>query len=288
MVSISPMIRGMMLAAALALLAVGAAFVLTRITPSTPPSGGEITLLCDDSLRPLMEEVIDAFHRRTGWRVDARFGTPDEMLRDFLDEPGAVHLFLPGDPYYLDQAGGSVAETLPLAWAVPVLLVQGGNPEGFARIAGLSRPGITLGTAGPPSSALGLLAPAVLARHGIAWEEMQPHLQRAGETAAELSAAVGRRAVDAAIVWEPAGRTCLRCELLPLPEEAGLALEVALGLSAAAAGMEAAREFQAFLGGRVARDLLTRHHFLSAPPEPGTSPVWDMEAWGVTEPESGV
>lgn len=257
--------------AAIAILVIVAAIIIGR-------EGGprrdreEVTVFCDSSMSGVMNEIIEVFHRRSSIQINTHFGPSGELLEAFNSEPAAADLFLPGGLVYLERAGEHIEETNPLAWAVPVILVQFGNPEGIETVEDLARPGLELALPDGDVTVMGRIIPRILEHHGLTMEDIQPNLALTPTAEAELTTAVRLGRVDAAITWEPVARQAARCDVVPIPLEEDIVTELAIGLSSESLNPDSAREFVSFLQGSAARASFERYDYALTRPEPAEKP----------------
>jgi len=275
--------NALMAGAAIAVVAVVIAVVIMQMAaPAARP--GEITVYCDHSLRPVVDDIVEAFQRRSDVRVTVYSGTNEEILREFENDPQGADIFMPSDDYYLEQAGELIAESTPLAWTAPVILVEGGNPHGIETVADLAKPGLSLGFAEPDGTSLGRATATILARHGLSMDDIAPNIAFTSGMDAQLGNAVRLGQVDAAIVWEPTAHHVIRCDIVPIPLDEDVMATVAAAISTHSTVAESARTFLDFLSGRAATAVFERYHHATAPPGPGAeSPTDDNEDGELTE-----
>ncbi len=224
----------------------------------------EVTLHADLALRPLLEEVIDKFQRRSDVRIHAHYAPSHELIADFMADPDAVELLLLGDAYSLTEAveAGHIADVTPtLALVRPVLLTQSGNPKNLESVADLQRPGLRVGLA-HPASALGLISTEILGNYGLRRADLGDNLILDDVAAPALANAVRIGRLDAALMWESTARRLDRVALLELSLERDRVGALQLALSQAGSRSNAAREFVEFTGSRAMRDSLIAHHYL--------------------------
>jgi len=246
--------------AVFAVLVILAVVIVLRITaPGARP--GAITIYADDSLRPVVEDIIGAFQRRSDVTVTAYFGSNAEILEVFQDDAAGADLLLTSDAHYIELAADDIVESAALAWTPPVILVRSGNPEGIETLSDLTRTGITVGIADADASTLGRMTPAILAHHGVTMEALGPNVALTSRMDAELGNAVRLGRIDAAIVWEPMAHFAGRSDFIPIPPDDAIVSTVTVGLSAHAASPDSAREFMAFLGGRGAIAFFEHYHY---------------------------
>ncbi len=255
------------LGAAVLVAVVSAPFMACAPAPDQPP--GVVTVFCDTLMRPVMSEIMETFHRRHDAHVDVRYGSSLELLGEFSVNPEAVDLFLAGGSDYMDQAQslGLVEDFVPLARAAPVLLVQGGNPAEIESLEDLTRAELRLGLADANATVMGRTLPRLFQTHGLNMDELAATIALWADTDLELGNAVRMRRIDAAIVWEPSARQFPQCEIVPIPFEDDMALDIAIGLSTQAGEVKAAREFISFLRGRAARTRFEQYYYNLAEPD---------------------
>ncbi|MFP4192312.1 MAG: substrate-binding domain-containing protein [Candidatus Hydrogenedentota bacterium] len=261
--------------AAIAVLVIVAALIIRQEAGPQRRDREEVTVFCDSAMSAVMNGIIDVFHRRSSIQINTRFGPSEDLLEEFTNDPAAVDLFLPGGAVYLERAGEHIVEATPLAWAVPVMLVQLDNPEGIESVEDLGRPGLELALPDGDVTAMGGIIPRILEHHGLTMEDIQPNIALSPTTEAELTNAVRLGRVDAAITWEPVARRAARCEVVSIPLEEDIVTELAIGLSAESLNPDSAREFASFLQGSAARALFERYAYALTRPEPGEDPSPD-------------
>lgn len=260
--------------AAIAILVIVAVIIIGRET-GPRQDREEVTVFCASSMSAVMNEIIDVFHRRSNTQINTRFGASEHLLKEFTNDPAAVDLFFPGEAVYLERAGEHILEATPLAWAVPVILVQLDNPEGIQTVEDLARPGLKLALPDREVTAIGPIIPRILEYHGLTMEDIQPNIALSPTTEAELTNAVRLGRVDAAITWEPVARQVARSDVVSIPPEEDIVAELAIGLSSESLNFDSAREFMSFLQGSAARALFERYDYALTRPEPGEDPSPD-------------
>lgn len=152
----------------LALLAAGAGAVL--LCGCGRDSGQTLLAFCGSASKPALEECARAFERETGVGVDLQFSGSGTMLsRMMMSEKG--DLYIPGSPDYMVRAereGAVIADTEQIiAYLVPSILVQSGNPRGIRRLEDLAGEDVEVGIGNPEAVCVGLYALEILERNGL-------------------------------------------------------------------------------------------------------------------------
>ncbi len=168
------------------------------------PTGQErLQAFCGAASKPAMEECAAAFERQTGIRVDLQFGGSGTMLSKLkMSKRGDV--FIPGSPDYmiLAQQQGIVrpGQVKILAYLVPSILVQKGNPKAIQSLEDLGRPGIKVGIGNPEAVCVGLYAVEVLEAAGLL-EAVGRNVAVHAESCSKTAALVALKKVDAILGW---------------------------------------------------------------------------------------
>jgi molybdate transport system substrate-binding protein len=152
---------------------------------------------------PAMEEAARVFEERTGITVYLTFGGSGAMLSQMkLSRSG--DLYIPASPDFMVMAErhGIVDpdSVKKIAYLVPAILVQHGNPEDIQALSDLARPGIEVTIADPKVAAIGLYAYEILERNDLL-AEVGENIVTYAKSVAEAVSRVALRAVDATIGW---------------------------------------------------------------------------------------
>ena len=167
-------------------------------------SGQEgLQVFCGAASKPAMEECAAAFEEKTGTRVDLQFGGSGSMLSK-LKMSKRGDLFIPGSPDYMAKAqreGIVDSEQVSiLAYLVPSILVQKGNPKAVESLDDLAGPEITVGIGNPEAVCVGLYAVEVLESSGLL-EEVGKNIVVHAESCSKTAALVVMKKVDAILGW---------------------------------------------------------------------------------------
>ncbi len=233
-------------------------------TAATAPSGaaGQVMLHCGAGIRHAMEDAIQAFEAATGATVEASYQGSGTLITTIkLKQRG--DLYMPGDVWYLDQLAedGSVIDRAMVAYFVPVIIVQKGNPKGIRSLADLVKPGTELGVGNPAACQIGRLTAKLFARNDIAEDAVEKVTAYSSVTVNELGVKVQTESIDAAIVWDAVAANFAKdVEIVPIPLEKNLISRVAIGLLKYSENKPLARRFMSFLQGE-GRAIFAAHDY---------------------------
>jgi len=165
----------------------------------------EIVVFAGAAAAPVYREASSLFESKYGVRVAVNLGGSGSLLSAMeLTKTGDI--YIPGSPEYLILASkdGVVNFTaFPpkiVAYLVPAIIVQKGNPLNITAIEDLAKPGIRVGIGDPKSVCVGLYAKELLEENGL-WEVVSRNIvvyAASCEAAAQL---IYTGAVDAVIGW---------------------------------------------------------------------------------------
>lgn len=221
-----------------------------------------ITLYCDTALRPVMEEIINLFQRRSDIRILPEYAASNTLLDALLEDPEAADLFLAVDVSFLERArdAGRVDTVYLLAQTSPVLMLRSGISHTVQSIDDLVKTDTRIGL---PDwmSALGHVTSEILEKHGMTLEDIQHNIVMQDASATELANAIRTDRIDAAIVWAPIARMIDRGEWVSFPDEKNVVAAIGIACSTRPSDVRAAEDFIAFLQMRAAQDDLVKHHY---------------------------
>ncbi len=148
------------------------------------------------------KEVFEKSH--PGIVVDITFGGSGTLLNQMtLEEVGDI--YMPGSDDYMDKAEERRA-VLPetrsiVAYLVPAICVQEGNPKAIHSLADLARPGITIGLAEAGAVCLGDVAEEILRSAGLT-EQVKKNVITYAKSCDQTQQLVQLGEVDAVIGWD--------------------------------------------------------------------------------------
>ncbi len=171
-------------------------------------SGGEqktITAFVGSATKPAMEEAAQAFEEETGIKVYLNFGGSGTVLSQ-LKIAKEGDLYIPGSPDYMlmaERDGVVNADTIKIiAYLVPAILVQKGNPKNIQSLSDLAEPGIEVGIGDPETVCVGLYAYEI-----FKYNNFLDDIKEAGtivtyaESCSKTASLIALKSVDAIMGW---------------------------------------------------------------------------------------
>jgi molybdate transport system substrate-binding protein len=152
---------------------------------------------------PVYEEAAKLFESKYSIKVEiAASGSGKVLSAMTITKKG--DLFIPGSPEYMLKAmqQGVVDNSTikKLAYLVPAIIVQKGNPKNIMSLEDLAKPGIRVGIGDPQSVCVGLYAKEMLERAGL-WEEVKPNIVVYAPSCSATASLIPMKSVDAIIGW---------------------------------------------------------------------------------------
>jgi molybdate transport system substrate-binding protein len=188
----------------LAILLLGAGFLALAAGACAPKTQKSVTAFVGSASKPPMEEAAQAFEKETGIKVYANYGGSGTMLSQIeLSKSGDI--YIPGSQDYMTKAerAGAVdaASVQKVAYLVPVIGVQHGNPKNIQSLADLARPGVKVGIGNPEAVCLGLYAVEIL-DHNNLLADVGKNIVVQAESCEKIATLISLKSVDAVIGWD--------------------------------------------------------------------------------------
>jgi molybdate transport system substrate-binding protein len=163
-----------------------------------------ITAFVGSASKPPMEEAAAAFEKETGIKVYLNFGGSGAMLSQ-IELSRSGDLYIPGSPDYMVKAEkkGIIdsASVKKIAYLIPVIAVQHGNPKNIQSLADLAKPGIEVGIGNPQAVCVGLYAAEILDyNHLLA--DVGKNIVVNTESCDKTATLISLKLVDAVIGWD--------------------------------------------------------------------------------------
>jgi len=165
-------------------------------------AGTSLTVHAGAGIRPPLDELGQAFEKKTGVRVDYNYKGSGCLLADIcFSKKGDA--YIPGELFYIEQAKerGFLAQSRVVASMSTVLIVQKGNPKNIKSLKDLVRPGLRIGLGDPEAVAVGRSANESLTKAGVV-RDVQKNVVMKALNVVELGIGVKLKHLDAAIVWD--------------------------------------------------------------------------------------
>jgi len=164
-----------------------------------------IVVFAGAAAAPVYSEAASMFESKYGVKVELRLGGSGSLLSAMkIAETGDI--YIPGSTDYLLQANEigdvnlAVSQAKIMAYLVPAIIVQKGNPKNVTCLEDLAKPGIRVGIGDPASVCVGLYAKELLEVNGL-WTAVSPNIVTYAQSCEATAALIPTHAVDAIIGW---------------------------------------------------------------------------------------
>jgi molybdate transport system substrate-binding protein len=173
---------------------------------SSPGLTREIAVFAGSASKPPLDEAAKVFEKQTGIKVYLTYGGSGTVLSQMeLSKSGDV--YVPGSPDYLIKAiNKKIVDpdtTRIVAYLIPAIAVQKGNPKNILNLSDLAIPGIKVGIGNPTSVCVGLYAIEILDYNHLLAEVNKNIVTQAAScdaTAALISLKL--EGIDAVMGWD--------------------------------------------------------------------------------------
>ncbi len=167
--------------------------------------GKSITAFCGSASKPALEEATQAFEEETGIKVYLNFSGSGIMLSQ-LKIAKEGDLYIPGSPDYMVKAerdGVVYPDSVKIiAYLVPAILVQEGNPKDIQSLSDLTKAGVEVAIGDPATVCVGLYAYEILEANGLIDDVKESgSFVTYTESCSKAATLVVLKSVDAVIGW---------------------------------------------------------------------------------------
>jgi len=169
------------------------------------PADQSIVVFAGAAAAPVYREAAGIFESKYGIKVELKLGGSGSLLSS-MEIARTGDVYIPGSPEYLILANERNVVNLTehpakiLAYLVPVIIVQKGNPKNITSIEDLAKPGIHVGIADPKSVCVGLYAKELLEINGL-WEAVSKNIAVYAASCEATAQLIYIGTVDAVIGW---------------------------------------------------------------------------------------
>lgn len=229
----------------------------------------KIQVFAGAASKPALEEVAQLYEQQYGTKVECTFGGSGTMLSQMLlAQRGDV--YVPGSDDFMDKAEqkGVVEKGRReiVAYLLPVIAVQKGNPQNIQSLEDLARPGLRVGIARPEAVCLGDIALEIFEQAGLR-EKIEPNIVTQATSCSHTAALVKMRQVDAVIGWDVfAAWYPEDIEMVPLPSELRHWRYIPAAVTKFAREEREAQRFVDFLCSQTGKGIFQRHGYTVVAP----------------------
>ncbi len=225
--------------------------LLWKPRPATPAATGKSLLVyCAAGLKAPVEAAARAYETRYGVPVQLQFGGSGALVSN-LKVARSGDLFIAADDSFLHIAKSHqlVAEVLPLARLVPVLVIRKDHVPKPRALVDLESGNFTVAMANPESAAIGKVCKELLIKAGH-WTRIQPHIKVFKPTVNDIASDVKLGTVDVGLVWDATANQYPELEAIPVTEFQNASSTVSVAVLSFCEQPAAALRFARFLAAR--------------------------------------
>ena len=242
---------------------------LTVVGPRSEAAGEGLFVYAGAGIREPLDTAAALFTAQTGIKVRYSYtGSACLLAQITLSRQGDV--YIPGERFFMDQAKsrGYIASDQPLAWFIPVIGVQKGNPKQIKTLEDLAQPGLRVGIGEAKSCAVGTITERLLDEGGLT-DKIAPNVILRTPMAPELGTALKLGSIDACINWDAVSYWYLDAiDVVPINPSQNVTTQITAGVLQFAKHPEEALKFVDFLAGTAGRGVFEAAHYTVDPKQP--------------------
>lgn len=247
----------------------------TRPQEPTQPAAGQqkirLVAFVGAASKPPSAEAKEAFERANpDIAIDMTFGGSGTLLNQMtLEETGDI--YMPGSDDYMVKAEEKQA-VIPatrriVAYLIPSICVQHGNPKGIKSLEDLARPGMTVGLAKAGAVCLGDVAEEILENAGCA-EQIKTNVITYAGSCDQTQQLVQLGEVDAVIGWDAFKHWAPEhIDIVPIAPEYLRVRNIPAAVAVYAKHREAAQKYIDFLISEEGKAIFSKHGYSVTPPK---------------------
>lgn len=225
-----------------------------------------VSIFAAAGARPAVDEACQKFKARYGITMEVTYGGGGEVLSQMvLARKGDV--YIAPEQSFMESArekGAIDPETIrSLAYMIPVIAVQKGNPKGIGSLADLARPGIRVAITRPEATLLGKYAPEIFQKAGLA-EAIEKNIVTQAARPDSLLTMVIMGQVDAGIIWhfyQTLAPDKIDTVALPPEQLTGIG-EMQIAISSYSHNPGTAQKFIEFMASAEGKAIFQKHGYI--------------------------
>ncbi len=218
-------------------------------------------------MNPALDALKEEFRKDTGIKVDVDSAGSGILITRAREDKDA-DLFMPGDVWYVDQLNeksGLIESKTTIAYFVPVIIFQNGNPKKISGLKDFLRDDVVSGLGREEACQVGRISTKIFEKNGIDRKNIKN--VKESLTVNELAVWVEMKNVDVAIVWDAiAANFSKKVEVLQIPKEKNVISEVAVGLMKTSKNKVAAQKFIDFMKSDKGKKILREKGYRTEAP----------------------
>ena len=238
---------------------------------STIARGETLRAFVGSVSRPPMEESVVLFREETGINVQITYGGSGGLLSQLiLGRRGDI--YIPASPDFMEKAiAKGVVERdaeVKLAYILPAILVQAGNPNEINGLLSLKEKGMRVAIPNPRTVSSGIYAVELIEENSLA-REIKPNIVTYSESYGKALNLVALKAVDAVLGWQQIPQwSRKKIEAIPLgADEIHRVAYVSAAATSFTQNPAGTERFLSFLTSERVRAIFKKHGFLTTETE---------------------
>ena len=238
----------------------------TTTDTNATPGASDVSLFVYSGagLKKPMNEIGKAFTEKTGINVEYNFAGAGALVSQMeLSRKGDVFVSGGTPDYRIARDKGLVGEPGYVAYHVPIIAFQKGNPKNITSVDDLARPGLKLALGGVESTAIGKAGDILFEKHGIR-DAVEKNVVLRAPTINEVVIAMEMGTADAALLTLDSVNP-ETMDTIDLAQEDSLTLIVPIGPTTFTTQPDAARQFVAFVTSDEGKAFFAKHGFPTYP-----------------------
>jgi molybdate transport system substrate-binding protein len=225
----------------------------------------DLLLFSGAGIRLAASSLVEEFSKENSVQISIDYDGSGRLLGK-ISSIQKGDLFMPGSRLYVDIAaekGLLIKDSIKtVAYFIPVVLVQKGNPKNIRSVKDFTREGIKIGIGDERSAAVGKKAQKIFKINNIDPEEVSRNVVYKSGTVDELGIAIQMKNVDAVIIWDVNAKYFSEYgDIIPIPVEKNSVSEIPIGILKASKYKKEAKEFIDFITSPDGRELLAKKNF---------------------------
>lgn len=250
-------------------LAVLAAFICAAGCIGTPADEENATLLvyAGAGLKVPMAEIGTVFGEQNGVTVELTYGGSGVLISQ-METSHLGDAFIPGGQpdYQIAVNKGLVSNDSQLvAYHVPIIAVQKGNPLGIQTVADLAKSGVRLALGDVNATAIGKAGVEIFKTYGVS-EEIEDNVILRGATINEVVTAMATGNADAALLTLDNAKGD-QFDLIEIPVTNNSILIAPIGITTFTTQPELAQKFADFVASDEGKAIFEKYGFPAYPNE---------------------
>ena len=227
-------------------------------------SQGSILVYAGAGLKAPLDEIGPLFTEKTGIAVQYNYGGAGTLVSQMnLTKKGDV--FMPGSTteFKTAKSQGLVNESKLVAYHVPVIAVQKGNPKNITTLADFARPGLKVALGDANATAIGKASTKMFAALNIS-AAVEKNVVSRTPTINELTVIMQTGQADAAVLTldQYDAKTM---DMITIPLTQNVVLITPIGATTFSKNTDAANQFVNFVASDDGKAIFAKHGFVTYP-----------------------